>query len=227
MLVGPSGVGKTTFGLQFLAGCTAAEPGLLFGFYETPARLRAKALKICRPLSALIDDGVVEILWEPSITNSLDAYADRMLKAINQRGVRRLFLDGLGAFHSAPSGDERMRQYLPALTNELRALGVTTIYSLEAGNVVGPAMPIQVGDLSILAENQVLLRYVETGGKLHRLISILKVRDSDFDPRAHEFVLADCGPQIMTSTQSAETLMTGNPPREVKLGPSPTPPRVG
>ena len=39
MVMGPSGVGKTTLGLQFLSQCSEAEPGLLFGFYETPARI--------------------------------------------------------------------------------------------------------------------------------------------------------------------------------------------
>src|SRR5690606_25118747 len=43
LLVGPTGAGKTTLGLQFLSSCTREETGLLFGFYETPARIRAKA----------------------------------------------------------------------------------------------------------------------------------------------------------------------------------------
>jgi circadian clock protein KaiC len=35
MVMGPSGTGKTTLGLQFLSRCSETEPGLLFGFYET------------------------------------------------------------------------------------------------------------------------------------------------------------------------------------------------
>jgi circadian clock protein KaiC len=226
MLAGPSGVGKTTFGLHFLGGCSKDEPGLMLGFYETPARIMAKAQQVCRPLVSLIDNAVVRILWEPPISDSLDAYGERLLTAIRQGGVRRLFLDGLGAFQSAPEGAQRMRQYLPALTNELRALGVTTIYSLEAGNIIGPATPISFGDLSVLAENLVLLRYVELGATLHRLISVLKVRDSDFDPRLHEFVLTNNGPEVMHSTQSAEAIMSGVSPREANPGAPPQSPHV-
>jgi circadian clock protein KaiC len=209
MLAGPSGVGKTTFGLHFLAGCSKAEPGLLMGFYETPARISAKAQQVCRPVIPLVDRGVVEMLWEPPTSDTLDAYADRLLTAIRRRGVRRLFLDGLGAFQSAPAAEDRMKQFLPALTNELRSLGVTTVYSLEAGNIVGPATPVEFGEVSVLAENLLLLRYVELGAKLHRLVSILKVRDSDFDPLLHEFALTDCGPVISSSTCSAEAIMRG------------------
>jgi circadian clock protein KaiC len=226
MLVGPSGVGKTTFGLHFLASSSKDEPGIMLGFYETPARIIAKAQQVCRPLMPLIENGAAQILWEPPISGSIDAYAERLLTAIRQSGARRLFLDGLGAFRNAPAGEQRMRQYLPAITNELRALGVTTIYSLEAGNVIGPATPIAFGDLSILAENLVLLRYVELGATLHRLISVLKVRDSDFDPRLHEFVLTNSGPDVMHSTQSAEEIMSRVASREANLGAAPQSPRV-
>jgi circadian clock protein KaiC len=36
-LVGPSGAGKTTLGLQFLSGSSESEPGLLLGCYEPPS----------------------------------------------------------------------------------------------------------------------------------------------------------------------------------------------
>jgi circadian clock protein KaiC len=226
MLAGPSGVGKTTFGLHFLACCTRDEPGLMFGFFETPPRVVVKAEQVCRPLVALLDNQVVQMLWEPPISDSLDAYGERLLKAVQKRGVRRLFIDGLGALRSAPEGEERMRQYFPALANELRALGVTTLYSLEAGNIIGPATPLSFGDLSVLAENLILLRYVESGANLHRLISILKVRDSDFDHRLHEFVLTSEGPEIVESAASAQAIMSGASPQEAIPGTPAKSPRV-
>jgi ABC-type transporter Mla maintaining outer membrane lipid asymmetry ATPase subunit MlaF len=38
LLIGASGTGKTTLGLNFLAQATPDEPTLHFGFYETPRR---------------------------------------------------------------------------------------------------------------------------------------------------------------------------------------------
>ena len=40
-LLGPSGIGKTTVGLHFISHASVAEPGLFFGFYETPPRTYA------------------------------------------------------------------------------------------------------------------------------------------------------------------------------------------
>ncbi len=75
LLIGPTGVGKTTLGLQFLARCSTVEPGLMFGFYETPARISVKALEICPELQALIDAETVEVLWQPPTDGLLDARA--------------------------------------------------------------------------------------------------------------------------------------------------------
>ncbi|MEA3107209.1 MAG: circadian clock protein KaiC [Gammaproteobacteria bacterium] len=226
LLLGPSGTGKTTFGLQFLSRCSDACPGLMLGFYEPPARILAKARQVCRPLVNLLDGGAVEMLWQPPTDDSLDAYGERLLTAVRRRGVKRLFLDGLGGLLNAPDATERMRQYLPTLTNELRVQGVTTLYSLEAGNIVGPDTRTSFGDLSVLAENLVLLRYIEHRSRLHRLISILKVRDSDFDPLLHEFFLTSEGPVVNDSAASAEAIMSGLSPRQHVLDAELKSPRV-
>ncbi len=91
--------------------------------------------------------------------------------------------------------------------NELRVLGVTTVYTLEVPDVVGPHIRAPIGDLSSLAENLVLLRYIEVRSHLYRLISVLKVRDSDFDPSLHRFTLTSNGPVIEDSFESAEAIM--------------------
>jgi len=207
MVMGPSGVGKTTLGLQFLSRCSQAEPGLLFGFYETPTRIMAKASEVCRPLRDLLDSGVVEVLWQPPTDGLLDAYGEQLLQAVRRRGVRRLFIDGLGGVQDAAKEPRRMAHYLNALMNELRVLGVTTVYTLEVADIAGPHIRAPLGDLSSLAENLVLLRYIELRSQLYRLISILKVRDANFDPLLHQFVLTNDGLAIEGSNATAEGIM--------------------
>lgn len=209
MLMGPSGVGKTTLGLQFLSQCSDAEPGLLFGFYETSARIKTKASEVCQPLRGLLESGVVEMLWQPPSDGLLDAYGAQLLEAVRRRGVRRLFIDGLGGFQDAADEPRRIGHYLNALMNELRVQGVTTVYTLEVADIIGPNIRAPIGDLSSLAENLVFLRYIELRSRLYRLISILKVRDSSFDPSLHEFVLTDDGMTIEPLSLSAEGIMAG------------------
>jgi len=208
MVMGPSGVGKTTLGLQFLSQCGAGEPGLLFGFYETPARLRVKADKVCRPLGSLLDAGMVEVLWQPPTDGLLDAYGERLLDNVRHRGVRRLVIDGLGAFQSAAVEPVRLNQYLTALMNELRALGVTTVYTLAVPDMTGPYIREPARDLTVPSDNLVLMRYVEMGARLHRVISVLKVRNSDFDPSLYEYVTTGQGLQIEGTLAGADVAMS-------------------
>lgn len=211
MVMGPSGSGKTTLGLQFLSRSTEAEPGLLFGFYETPARLHAKVAQVCRSLRGLLDSGVVEIEWQPPTDDLLDAYGERLLRTVHQRKIRRLFIDGLGAMQDAAGAEPgRIGTFLTALMNEMRVLGVTTLYTLEVPEIMGPAILSPIGDLSILAENLILLRFVEVRSRLYRLISLLKVRDSDFDLTLHEYTTSSRGLVVEPSSESAERIMTAH-----------------
>ncbi len=210
MVMGPSGMGKTTLGLQFLSRCGAGEPGLLFGFYETPARIHAKAEAVCQPLAGLLDSGAVEVLWQPPTDGLLDAYGERLLENVRRRGVRRLFIDGLGAFQSAAFEPVRLNQYLTALMNELRALGVTTVYALALPDIIGPHIQAPAGELAIPSDNLVLMRYVEVRSRLHRILSIIKVRNNDFDPTLYEYVTTSEGLRIGGVLEGAE-MVPGRP----------------
>lgn len=208
MVMGPSGSGKTTLGLQFLSRCTETEPGLLFGFYETPARLNAKIDQVCPSLRGPLDSGIVEIQWQPPTDDLLDAYGERILRTVRERNVRRLFIDGLSAMQAAAGAEPgRIGNFLTALMNEMRVLGVTTLYTLEVPDIMGPAIRSPIGDLSSLAENLILLRFVEVRSRLYRLVSLLKVRDSEFDQTLHEYATSSQGLVVEASSESAERIM--------------------
>lgn len=216
MIMGPSGAGKTTLGLAFLARSSEAEPGLMFGFYETPPRLRAKAVGVAPGLSPLLESGAVELMWQTPTGNMLDAYGAQLLEAIRAKKVRRLFIDGLTSFKHAAADPSRIGHFFSALANELRVLGVTTLYSLEVPDILGPAIRVPVDDVSSLAENMILMRYVELRSRLYRLISVLKVRDHGFDPSLFEYEIGPGGLDIEATSASAEALLadlTGLGPR--------------
>jgi circadian clock protein KaiC len=208
MIMGPSGIGKTTLGLQFLSKSSVAEPGLMFSFYETPTRLRAKADNICTSLSPLLDSGIVEVLWQNPLSDVIDAYGGRLLETVRRRKVKRLFIDGLTGFKSAAFDPSRIGHFFAALANELRVQGVTTFYSLEVPDILGPAIRAPIDDLSSLAENLILLRYIELRSQLYRLISVMKVRDSDFDPSLREFTIDSGGLAIRDTAATAEAILS-------------------
>jgi circadian clock protein KaiC len=205
MLVGPSGTGKTTAGLQFLAQSTSEEPGLLFGFYETPARIRTKA-QMFPPFVEALDAGNIEILWVPPSELLLDQLAVRLLDAIKRKRVRRLLVDGLAGFKKALRS-RPIEPFFAALVEELCRRDVTSICTAEAAEIIGPTITTPLGGLSDATDNHILLRFVEVGARLYRIISILKIRDSSFDSSLREFSITDSGIDIAQDSASAELVL--------------------
>lgn len=206
MLIGPSGIGKTITGMNFLGQSSSEEPGLLFGFYETPARVMTKAASICPPMAAAIEAGHIELVWQPPTDNLLDSLADRLLQAVRRRCVRRVLIDGFGGFKKAINA-RPIEIFFSALARELRSEHVTTLCTTEVPEILGPTLSTPVSGLSDLIDNLVLMRYVEADARLHRVISVLKIRDSDFDSDLRLFSIGPNGIEISENSESARSIL--------------------
>jgi circadian clock protein KaiC len=206
MLIGPSGTGKTTAGLQFLSLSTSDEPGLLFGFYETPARIRSKA-KSFSAFGQALDLGGIEILWQAPTEYLLDELADRLIEAVKRRKVRRLVIDGLAGFRKALRS-RPIEPFFAALVAELRGEGVTAICTAEVAEIIGPTITTPLAGLSDVTDNHIVLRFLEAGASLHRLISILKVRDSSFDSGLRRFSIGAEGIDISEDSHGADVILS-------------------
>jgi circadian clock protein KaiC len=209
MLLGPSGTGKTTLGLQFLSASSPSEPGLLFGFYETPARLLLNAASIGLPVAELVKRGDVELLWQPLTEDLLDRLGQRLLDAVRRRKVRRLFVDGISGMQQTALHPERLLRFFTALANELRALGTTTLYTSEAHHILGQDVRAPLVGLSSIVENLIVLRFLELRSQVYRALSILKARGTPYDASLREFAITDRGVDIAHSFESAESLLQG------------------
>ncbi len=208
-LIGPSGAGKTTLGLHFLSSSSADEPGLLFGCDEPPERLRLKAAKMGLGLAAAEQRGDVELLWYPIGEHILDELAHRLLDAVRRRGVKRLVIDGVSGFQQAALEPERIVRFWSVLSNELRALGVTTVHTSWLADLVGTEIRVPATGVAQLAEIVVLMRYVELRSRLYRLVSLVKVREDAFDPTIREFTISDAGAVVGEPFEGVEGVLSG------------------
>lgn len=193
LLTGPSGSGKTSICLNFLSLATAAQPGLYVCFYETPPRLFVKAAAFGLDMGALVSAGAAAFIWNPLTENILDKLAHELLEAVRQRGVRRLVIDGIGGFERAAISHGRMVEFFTALTNELRALGITTIMTSESRELSGTPAVRPLPDISAILDNLIIIRHQQAEQTTKRIISILKLRDDAFDQANFELRLAKTG----------------------------------
>jgi len=211
VVVGPSGSGKTLLGLHFLtAGAQAGERGLYAGLYEPPPDLIAKADKVGLEMSRWAAAGQIAFHWQPVVENSLDVVVAQLLQVIEAQGIQRVFMDGLQGLQALTAYPERLNRFLTALSNELRIRQITTVSTIEMRDILSPTVVIPIDGLSALADNLILLRQVELRSQLYRLLSILKVRASDYDTAIREFQITNQGIEVATTFESADAILTGS-----------------
>lgn len=228
-LLGAPGSGKTLLGLHLLAeGLREGQRCLYFGFYETPSRLLSKAEGVGLRLREHVEAGRLELQWRQPTEQFLDAIAMQLVEGVRRQNAQRLFIDGVDGLLQAAAHPERFTSFFTALSNELRALQVSTAISMET-SFGGPELGLAPVGLSAGVENIVFMRYVELRSRLHRLISILKVRESDYDPSLRAFHITSQGLEVEGSSERAEEVLGelarlhgGAPARGP--GPNPSPP---
>ena len=179
VVIGSTGTGKTTMGVQFLHASTVDEPGLHLSFFEGPDRIRSKARSLGLGLEALEASGAVELMWQSPGEALLDEIAERLLAAVNRRNVRRLVIDGLSGFLESAVYQERISRFFSCLVNELRSRRVTVLMTLETRDVVSSVISMPWG-VSGLVDNLFFLRFVHDEGHVERLMTIIKMRDTDY-----------------------------------------------
>jgi circadian clock protein KaiC len=206
---GSPGVGKTTLGLHWAAAGGEDEKALFFGFFESPGRLLHKADTLGIPMRRRLEQDRLQIIWQPATEHEFDALGDRLLRALDASGANRIVIDGLGGFVASAGSPDRIQRYFAALSNELRARGVTTLYTAESRHMLAAPVELPIDNISSLVENLLFFRFVELHSRTYRLASVIKMRDSDFDPALREFRITGEGLQVREQMLQAEALMTG------------------
>jgi circadian clock protein KaiC len=133
---------------------------------------------------------------------------------------RRVFVDAITDIQRVIDSPQRMPTYTAALTNELRAQGATVFIATEINTYVDDQLAVPVPAASATMDNGILLRQVELGSSLHRIISVLKARQMSTDPTIREFVIGNQGIAVGVPLAAVKGLLTGSaaPAHSAMLG---------
>lgn len=211
MLAGSTGVGKSLLALRFCAaGAQRGEASALFSFSEPVPRLVERARRIGLDVRGLLENGRLEIVYRPTIDCEGDDLVREILDHCQERGIKRLAIDGVGDIEKSILEPERVRTLLTAMIIALRNLDVTSVFVKEVAKIAGPDLDFSDTPISVTAENVLFLRHVELQGRLRRILSILKMRESGYDPHVREFTIAKEGFRVLEPLR-AQGLLTGMP----------------
>lgn len=197
LVSGSAGTGKTTLALQFLVeGARRREPGVYVTLEEGPAQVLNSADVLGLPLRKAVKQGRVEIVY-PSRElvrggRLLAVLADK----IKQTKARRLVLDSVShvATFSAWQDDE-LRQLLYKLVMRCKALGVTSLFTLESKSMF-VTDSVTDHDFSPVADNLLMLRYVRADDRIDCSLTVVKTRGSAHDRGVHVVEIGKGGIRI-------------------------------
>ncbi|NMO21246.1 AAA family ATPase [Pyxidicoccus fallax] len=206
LLIGGPGVGKTLLGLHFLAeGARSGEPGLYYGFEERSEQLLRKGDMVGLALRPLVASGALRLETRAPVETLPDAMAQDLIEMVDAHHYRRVFLDGLEPFARESMDPERSTRFIAALLNALRDREVTVLLTQQPHELFGTELRFSIRGVETLCDNLLFLRFVERGERMHRAISVLKMRDSDNDPHVRELVISSRGVEVLDGRERGGT----------------------
>jgi circadian clock protein KaiC len=222
LVSGSTGVGKTTFALQFvLEGARRNEAGLYVTLEEGPEQLLASAGSLGLPLQEAVDAGLVEILYVSReyirAGQFLTVLADR-LQALK---ASRVVVDSAPQMMTGQMAPEEFRNVLAKLANRFKTLDITSVLTLEAAALFSTERVTEM-ELSAIADNLLMLRYKESGGQLAPTVTIVKTRGSDHDRGTHAITIAKGGIRVgklLTELSAPRSELTVRDPATKKRKP--------
>src|SRR5258708_11667184 len=189
MVAGPSGIGKTLMGLNFLfRGAESGEPGILATFQENETQLTW----VARSLGWTFADSGVHVLSRSVVDVYIDEWVYQLLDLIEQTGARRIVIDSLPDVMVAAADPTRFREWMFSLTQRLERAGISMMMIVEVPELFQLRRISEQG-LSHLADNVVLLQYVQEGPELVRALTVLKTRSMHHHTEVHRYAFTAKG----------------------------------
>jgi circadian clock protein KaiC len=210
LLAGSTGVGKTLLGTYFVAtGARRKQPSMLISYSEPVTRLLSRAKGISLDVAPLIREGLLHVEYRATANAEADDLVQEILDKTSQLGIKRLVVDGIGEIEQGTLEKERVRNVLSSLIIQLRDRGVTAVFIKEVPKIAGPELDFSDTPISVTAENLLFFRHVELRGRLRRIVSVLKMRESGYDPHLREFEISPQGVRVLGPIENAEGLLMG------------------
>ncbi len=224
MVVGPSGAGKTILSTQFVReGIAQGERGVIAVFEKRPDEYLTTAPG-GQHLSQLAVEGRLKMLYLRPLDLSVDETMDELAEAVREVGATRVVIDSLMGFELAlaPSFREDFRESLYRMVGALTGLGVTVMLT---GELVDSYTELRLSphEISFLTDGIILMRYVELGGRICKVLAIAKMRGFDHRKELRLYEIGPNGIVIGEALTDYEGILTGNPRRISRIEASETP----
>lgn len=185
MISGAAGTGKTILALHFIHdGLKDGEPALYVTFEGNPCQIIHTASRFGMDFQHFYDNGSLQFLHVSPMELDVDEHLYRIQEIVRNSSIKRLVIDSISSFEIGMVDKIKYTDYIWALTDYFRMLGVTVYltHELQQGNI----SELTKHGISYVADNILLLCYIEMDFQIKRVLRIVKMRASKHDSGFHE-----------------------------------------
>lgn len=189
LIAGPSGIGKTLMGLHFLFhGAETGEPGILATFQENETQLA----RIAGSFGWSFDRQDVQVLSRSVVDMDIDEWVYDLLELTAAMQAKRIVIDSLPDLMTAAADPVRFREWMYSFAQRCTRAGIGLMMIVEVPDLFQLRRVSDEG-MSHLADNVVLLQYVQEGPELVRALTVLKTRAMHHRPMVRRYEITSKG----------------------------------
>ncbi|ERT06864.1 recA bacterial DNA recombination family protein [Lyngbya aestuarii BL J] len=210
IISGPSGVGKTTLGMQFMKEAAGrGERSLVCTFEESIDTLTRRCESVNIPVKAMVERGTLCILSIEPLLYTPDEFANIVRQEVEKQSAQIVMIDSMSGYRLSFQ-QENLTNHLHSLCRYLKNMGVATLLINEMEWITGDFRVTELG-ISYLADNIIFMRYLEIRGELRKAIGVLKKRLSDFEKTLREISITRYGIKVGKPLTNLRGILSGNP----------------
>mgnify|MGYP000170990431 FL=1 len=212
VMSGPTGVGKTTTGTQFMKEAAGrGEHSVMYLFEESESTFMQRSEAVNIPVAKMRERGTLTVEEVEPLQVSPQEFAQKVRHQVEQEGADIVMIDGIAGYKLGLQGDEdELVTHLHAVNRYLKNMGVTVILIDEVANITGEFQATNVG-ISYLADNIVFFRHLEIRGEMRKVIGVLKMRTSEFERTLREFEITEHGITVGEPLTQLRGILSGTP----------------
>jgi len=196
IITGPSGVGKTTLGLQFMKEMAGrGEHSLVYIFEEWKRVLINRCESLNIPIRSMIDNRTLAISQIEPLRYRPDEFAYKVRRDVEQQKTAMVMIDSVSGYGLSIHVEDLVR-HLHALCKYLQGLGIAVLLINETETITTNEFRATDLGISYVADNILFLRYFEREGEMRKGIGVLKKRLTNFEQTMREFEITRYGLKV-------------------------------
>lgn len=210
IISGPSGIGKTTLGLQFMKEAAGrGERSVVYAFEEWKETLLHRCEGVNIPVRIMMERGTLSIVQIEPLHYTPDELANFVRQEVEHHQTKIVMIDSTAGYKLSLRGEDLIA-HIHALCKYLQNMGVAVLLINEVESITGDFRPTENG-ISYVADNIVFLRYIEIKGEIRRAIGVLKKRLTNFEKSLREFEISRYGIKVGKPLTNLRGILRGVP----------------